>query len=313
MAYLSSSTGRAAWSATVLAFIALVTSACGDSDTGGAAAEPAPPVAETEVAVTSAVVKRSPAGKLITALRGTATPGATVTVFGRETTANADGTWALRTSYSRNRTAIAVQASVDGMDTGAASVRQPRRPALQLTSSTGVTTTSDQTLLKGRVSVSRGSVQGVRVTVNGQSASVSGSRWSLPVTVSKGTRRFTIKASRPGADGDTLSMTKTRKLSASEKAARRAAREAERQAKAAAREAERQARAAAKEAKAAAEAQAEACDPNYSGACLDPNSSDYDCSGGSGDGPDYVDGPVEVVGSDPFDLDRDGDGVGCES
>ena len=52
------------------------------------------------------------------------------------------------------------------------------------------------------------------------------------------------------------------------------------------------------------------CHPNYSG-CLDPNSSDYDCAGGSGNGPDYT-GPVEVHGSDPFDLDRDGDGLGCE-
>lgn len=53
------------------------------------------------------------------------------------------------------------------------------------------------------------------------------------------------------------------------------------------------------------------CDPNYSGACLDPNSYDYDCAGGSGDGPDYT-GRVEVVGDDHFDLDRDGDGVGCD-
>ncbi len=53
------------------------------------------------------------------------------------------------------------------------------------------------------------------------------------------------------------------------------------------------------------------CDPNYSGACLDPNSADYDCAGGSGDGPDYT-GRVEVVGDDHFDLDRDGDGVACE-
>ena len=32
----------------------------------------------------------------------------------------------------------------------------------------------------------------------------------------------------------------------------------------------------------------DACDPSYEGACLDPNSSDYDCEGGSGDGPDYA-------------------------
>ena len=54
------------------------------------------------------------------------------------------------------------------------------------------------------------------------------------------------------------------------------------------------------------------CDPNYEGACLDPSAYDYDCAGGSGDGPEYT-GPVEVVGSDPYDLDRDGDGVACAS
>jgi hypothetical protein len=53
------------------------------------------------------------------------------------------------------------------------------------------------------------------------------------------------------------------------------------------------------------------CDPSYRGACLDPTSPDYDCAGGSGDGPDYT-GPVEVVGDDHFGLDRDGDGFGCE-
>jgi hypothetical protein len=53
------------------------------------------------------------------------------------------------------------------------------------------------------------------------------------------------------------------------------------------------------------------CDPNYRGACLDPDSYDYDCEGGSGDGPDYT-GLVRVVGDDHFDLDRDGDGFGCD-
>ncbi len=53
------------------------------------------------------------------------------------------------------------------------------------------------------------------------------------------------------------------------------------------------------------------CDPDYVGACLDPTSPDYDCAGGSGDGPDYT-GPVQVVGSDRFGLDADGDGYGCE-
>jgi hypothetical protein len=53
------------------------------------------------------------------------------------------------------------------------------------------------------------------------------------------------------------------------------------------------------------------CDPNYSGACLNPYSSDYDCEGGSGNGPDYT-GTVTVVGEDHYGLDADADGVGCE-
>jgi hypothetical protein len=53
------------------------------------------------------------------------------------------------------------------------------------------------------------------------------------------------------------------------------------------------------------------CDPNYSG-CV-PIASDVDCAGGSGNGPEYVEGPVDVVGSDVYGLDADDDGVGCES
>lgn len=53
------------------------------------------------------------------------------------------------------------------------------------------------------------------------------------------------------------------------------------------------------------------CDPNYSGACV-PVASDVDCAGGGGNGPAYVNGPVKVIGSDVYDLDRDGDGWGCE-
>jgi hypothetical protein len=52
------------------------------------------------------------------------------------------------------------------------------------------------------------------------------------------------------------------------------------------------------------------CHPGYSG-CLKQNAGDYDCAGGSGNGPNYT-GPVRVLGSDPFGLDRDNDGWGCE-
>lgn len=53
------------------------------------------------------------------------------------------------------------------------------------------------------------------------------------------------------------------------------------------------------------------CDPNYT-PCV-PIASDVDCAGGSGDGPAYVDGPVHVTGTDIYDLDRDGDGVACDT
>lgn len=66
----------------------------------------------------------------------------------------------------------------------------------------------------------------------------------------------------------------------------------------------------AKAAPAPAPAQSSNCTAGYS-PCLPP-ASDYDCSGGSGDGPEYT-GYVTVTGSDPYGLDSDGDGAGCES
>ena len=53
-----------------------------------------------------------------------------------------------------------------------------------------------------------------------------------------------------------------------------------------------------------------ACNPNYSG-CLSIDRGDYDCRGGSGNGPNYT-GRVRVIGTDIYGLDRDGDGIGCE-
>jgi hypothetical protein len=54
------------------------------------------------------------------------------------------------------------------------------------------------------------------------------------------------------------------------------------------------------------------CTEGYS-PCLPP-ASDYDCYGGSGNGPAYTDPGVvyDVTGSDPYDLDSDSDGYGCE-
>jgi hypothetical protein len=58
---------------------------------------------------------------------------------------------------------------------------------------------------------------------------------------------------------------------------------------------------------------ASTCHPSYQGECLKARIGDYDCVGGSGNGPNYVHGTVRVVGPDEFDLDRDGDGWGCEA
>jgi beta-lactam-binding protein with PASTA domain len=56
------------------------------------------------------------------------------------------------------------------------------------------------------------------------------------------------------------------------------------------------------------------CHPSYPDVCLRPAASDYDCEGGSGNGPYYVSGPLRVLPPDPFDLDgNDNDGWGCES
>ncbi|POH69925.1 hypothetical protein E3O57_14520 [Cryobacterium sp. TMN-39-2] len=54
------------------------------------------------------------------------------------------------------------------------------------------------------------------------------------------------------------------------------------------------------------------CDSNYADVCV-PVASDVDCAGGSGNGPAYVDGPLRIVGSDVFDLNRDGDGIACDA
>lgn len=59
-------------------------------------------------------------------------------------------------------------------------------------------------------------------------------------------------------------------------------------------------------------AQAGDCEPSYPDVCIPIGSADYDCAGGSGNGPNYIRGPIRVLPPDPYDLDRDGDGIGCE-
>lgn len=48
------------------------------------------------------------------------------------------------------------------------------------------------------------------------------------------------------------------------------------------------------------------CDPSYVGVCIPPKPPDLDCI-------QISERNIEVVGNDPHDLDRDSDGIGCES
>ncbi|WP_322770704.1 hypothetical protein [Frankia sp. Cr1] len=63
----------------------------------------------------------------------------------------------------------------------------------------------------------------------------------------------------------------------------------------------------------AAAAPAGNCDPAYPDVCLHDGIGDYDCAGGTGDGPNYVRGPLRVRSPDPFKLDGNHDGTGCEN
>ena len=61
------------------------------------------------------------------------------------------------------------------------------------------------------------------------------------------------------------------------------------------------------------------CHPSYvgtdaiRGGCIQSGIGDYDCAGGSGNGPNYATSNVRVVGPDTFDLDRDNDNIGCDA
>ncbi|NUT45966.1 MAG: hypothetical protein HOV94_01420 [Saccharothrix sp.] len=52
------------------------------------------------------------------------------------------------------------------------------------------------------------------------------------------------------------------------------------------------------------------CHPSYD-PCV-PIADDVDCAGGKGDGPEFVSGPIKVIGPDEYKLDSDKDGIGCE-
>jgi hypothetical protein len=58
-----------------------------------------------------------------------------------------------------------------------------------------------------------------------------------------------------------------------------------------------------------APAPGDSCHPSYQ-PCV-PITSDVDCAGGSGNGPECT-GRVTVVGPDEYGLDADDDGIGCE-
>jgi Flp pilus assembly pilin Flp len=51
------------------------------------------------------------------------------------------------------------------------------------------------------------------------------------------------------------------------------------------------------------------CDPSYQGGCVPPAPPDLDCDDLAALG---VPTPIEVVGTDPHNLDPDGNGLGCD-
>ena len=56
------------------------------------------------------------------------------------------------------------------------------------------------------------------------------------------------------------------------------------------------------------------CHSSYVDACVPPFAGDVDCPDGTGDGPTYApSNNFTVVGPDIFDLDRDNDGIACET
>ncbi len=57
------------------------------------------------------------------------------------------------------------------------------------------------------------------------------------------------------------------------------------------------------------------CHTAYTVACIDPLATDVDCAGGEGDGPAFTTAtnfPLLNVANDPFGLDRDHNGLGCD-
>jgi hypothetical protein len=56
------------------------------------------------------------------------------------------------------------------------------------------------------------------------------------------------------------------------------------------------------------------CTPGYSPCLIDHGGADYDCAGGTGNGPYYTEPGVtyRVTGSDPYGLDGNNNGLGCE-
>lgn len=189
----------------------------------------ADPATKLSLAITSATVKQHE-GKPVTAVRGSASPGATIVMGAKTLIVDPSGNWAMRAGYDAKRDDITVKAALRG-ETTTATVDQPKLPHLEVSvsGSEPVDIFSNEGRLRGRIAAqdgsdgARGTVRNVRVTVNGRAASVDGSRWSAPVSVSSGTKTFRVAASKSGYDGDQTRIDVRRRLSKAEKAARAAA------------------------------------------------------------------------------------------
>jgi hypothetical protein len=145
---------------------------------------------------------------------------------------------------------------------------------------------------RGSITVRGKVTDGSTVWVNGKRATVRGRRYSARIPLSLGVNGIDVEAARDDLRTASTSVSVTRKAKPEPLPEPEPLPAAEPEPEVAAVVSE--------------------CHSSYEGACLDPNASDYDCEGGSGDGPEYT-GTVTVVGPDEYDLERDDDGIACDA
>lgn len=172
----------------------------------------------------------------------------------------------------------------------------------------GETESSEASAALRRVAADRGMSTPRLVSAKGKAAKLN--RKAAPLVAAARADQRNLQAAR-----SKLRHAETRQARAEDDVAsfkRRLAVVTEREERKAAAEARRAEERTQEEAEELEEESSSECDPNYEGECLKDGIGDYDCAGGSGNGPNYVYSEVRVVGVDVFGLDANGNGIGCE-